>query len=180
MTQNTIENKQRFFALYLGQEVLKGNAKNQDKHTVTTTLLSKDWLSGQTCLELRPLSQITDEEAIEVAKLAHQMPNREFKIVRRYPYDSVHVEYLDESIQCVYHVCVNKYGEINSNQHFLKTEKDDPKRYEINIGTVRLSVDLPLPYVAITDYLRSRGFLLPFMDLSVEQILAYGWAKLKP
>jgi hypothetical protein len=32
---------------------------------------------------------------------------------------------------------------------------------------------------AITDYLRSKGFLVPFMDLSVEEIIEYGWAKIK-
>lgn len=27
-----------------------------------------------------------------------------------------------------------------------------------------------------TDYLRSRGYIIPFMDLTIEQILAYKWA----
>lgn len=28
------------------------------------------------------------------------------------------------------------------------------------------------------DWLRSKGFLMPFMDLSVEQIIEYGWVKI--
>ena len=35
-----------------------------------------------------------------------------------------------------------------------------------------------IPY-KYADYLRSRGYLLPFMDLTIEQILEYGWAVLK-
>lgn len=133
MTQNTIENKQRFFGLYLGQEVLKGNAKNHDKHTVTTTLLSKDWLSGQTCLELRSISEITDDEAIEVSRLAGW----------RVPIA------------------------IAGREIIRKMNSEDGRC-------------TPIEILSIMDYLRSRGFLLPFMDLSEEQILAYGWAVVKP
>ena len=35
------------------------------------------------------------------------------------------------------------------------------------------------PMQHTTDYLRSRGYLLPFMDLTIEKILEYGWAVLK-
>lgn len=132
MTQNTIENKQRFFALYIGQDVLKGNAKNHDKHTVTTTLLSNDWLSGKTCLELRSIFQITDEEAIEVSRLAG------WRVA----------------------------NVIAGREIIRKMNSED--------GSCT-----PLEILSIMDYLRSRGFLLPFMDLSVEQILAYGWAQVK-
>jgi len=30
-----------------------------------------------------------------------------------------------------------------------------------------------------SDYLRSKGYALPFMDLSVEKLIKYGWLKLK-
>ena len=29
------------------------------------------------------------------------------------------------------------------------------------------------------DYLRSKGYALPYMDLSVEDLISYGWIKLK-
>jgi len=37
----------------------------------------------------------------------------------------------------------------------------------------------PMMNYECVDYLRSRGYLLPFMGLAVEQILAYKWAVIK-
>lgn len=31
----------------------------------------------------------------------------------------------------------------------------------------------------LTDFLRSKGFLVPFMNLTTDQILEFGWAKIK-
>lgn len=30
-----------------------------------------------------------------------------------------------------------------------------------------------------SDYLRSKGYVLPYMDLSVEDLIEYNWVKLK-
>lgn len=39
--------------------------------------------------------------------------------------------------------------------------------------------DIPIWRLDIADYLRSKGFALPYMGLSVEQQISYGWIKLK-
>ena len=33
--------------------------------------------------------------------------------------------------------------------------------------------------VGIVDYLRSKGYAIPYLDLSVEDLIEYGWIKLK-
>lgn len=162
MTQNTIENKQGFFALYIGQEVLKGNAKNPDKHTVTTTLLSKDWLSGQTCLELRSISQITDEEAIEVARILTVGDISTGVSIQRYSEEDADEDRVHMNTKAWQFVNIFYNGSLMWYDAKAREEK------------------LPsFKYLQAYDYLRSRGFLLPFKDLSVEQILAYGWAQVK-
>lgn len=108
---NTIENKQRFFALYFGQEVLIDD--NLWKHKVLG-----DTMYWDDChLELKSLSDITKEESDYIKKL---------KVICH-----------------------------SDGSHDLE------------------------PMQHTTDYLRSRGYLLPFMGLAVEQILAHKWAVIK-
>lgn len=45
--------------------------------------------------------------------------------------------------------------------------------FTFEVGGLRLS-DL-----TTTDYLRSKGYALPWMGLSVEELVIYGWVKLK-
>jgi len=110
--KNTIENKQRFFALYWDQEVqmhVNGNIYKVGKIKPLAPTISH--------LELKPLSEITKEESDYISRL---------KVI-----------------------C-----------HSDGTHDLEPMQHT-------------------TDYLRSRGYLLPFMDLTIEQILEYGWAVLK-
>ena len=51
-------------------------------------------------------------------------------------------------------------------------ENGDPL-FTFAIGGLRMS-DL-----TTTDYLRSKGYALPWMGLSVEKLIEYGWVKLK-
>lgn len=37
----------------------------------------------------------------------------------------------------------------------------------------------PLKVIQVIDYLRSKGYVLPWMGLSVEKLVEYGWVKLK-
>ena len=37
----------------------------------------------------------------------------------------------------------------------------------------------PVRAIEIGDYLRSKGYALPYMDLSVEDLIEHGWVKLK-
>jgi len=61
--ENTIENKAKFFALYLNIRgaVFRKGFRNRDN-------INPNGLDENDVLELTPLSQITDEDAIELAK----------------------------------------------------------------------------------------------------------------
>lgn len=66
--ENTIENKAKFFALYWGQNVLMSAVSDG---TVRTKVLG-EYFEGElrgAFLELKPLSLISDEDAIEIAKI---------------------------------------------------------------------------------------------------------------
>lgn len=125
--ENTIENKQRFFALYMFQKVLR---HGQYLDTVTPAW---NWAHEAFSLELKPLSAISDEDLLWLGRNANDYPN-------------------------------SQYNED------LKYCKDLVRRY--------LSRP-PMMNFEATDYLRSKGYLLPFMDLTIDQILAYKWAVIK-
>lgn len=133
MTQNTIENKARFHALYWGQKVFVFNDEGQYKPGVTYEV---DGSSDEhTFLELRSLPDITDEEATAVAKIWEDSE----KIISPEEYDGWTKEVILDAI---------------------------PEMENVML-------------LRAADYLRSRGFLLPYLDLSIEQILEYGWARIK-
>lgn len=142
--ENTLENKAKFFAQYLGQKVYNrigwpGIIVNGfvDKLEEQFKLYQSDNFKEKTktFLELTPLSKITDEDAIDVAKIL-------------YPYsDALHTT--DKGRDLI----APMFGK----------------------GTFLLNP----PYIIQTyDYLRSNGYALPWMGLSVEQLIEYGWVKL--
>lgn len=109
--ENRLEKKLRFFALYFGQEVHRGN---RSKHLDHLSIMRNQKFGH---LELKPLSDISDEDSAYIAKL-------------------------------------------------IPTKHNDDT-YDLE------------PFQHTADYLRSKGYLLPFMDLSIEQILEYKWAVIK-
>lgn len=102
-TENTLENKVKFFAQYWGQKCGKNKYGNLS--------VNKSNILNITHLELKPLSHITDEDAINLG----------------YGYSSHLKSNLDRNI----------------------------------------------------DQLRKLGFAVNWMDLSVEDLVKYGWVKLK-
>lgn len=70
-TENTLENKARFFALYWGQRVLIADStipNNLYPLSHWNTIYQHSHFKNSQ-LELTPLSQISDEDAIEVARV---------------------------------------------------------------------------------------------------------------
>jgi len=63
--ENNIDNKIRFMGLYLGTVTVR----HQAWETRKTEKLTSIRLQDEYYLELKPLSSITDEDAIEVAKI---------------------------------------------------------------------------------------------------------------
>lgn len=132
------QEKARFFAQYWGQDVLFMREEH-DLALWKVQLYTDDIVDWH--LLLTPLSQITDEDAIEVGRLhGHQ--------------DDEDNGWSDEYLLGVgKRVC----------SHFPEF-------------TTPVSVS---DMIMIVDYLRSKGYALPFMGRSVEQMVELGWIKLK-
>ncbi len=128
--ENTIHNKEKFFAQYWGQEVAiqnegGGTGFRYDINEATITDIKSDYLL------LTPLSMISDEDALQVGML-HDVPHLKNTLI------------IGKAII-----------------HWLNVNS---KSRDLNIE--------------IIDFLRSKGYALPFMGLSVEQQIEYGWVKL--
>lgn len=132
--ENNLFNKLKFFAQYFEQDVLTlGSNDNYPVNYQWMQCVSTE--PGYSYLKLRSLKSITDDEAIEVAKLqdwkdySHPMDVEDRRGIR----DAIKVAF---------------------------------KNQWVNYTTYQ--------------YLQSRGFALPFHDLSVETLVEYGWIKLTP
>lgn len=144
-TQNTLENKAMFFAQYWGQKVFKTsiNQEKPHKNNFGKTIVFKDFL------ELTSLSQISDEDAIELMRL---------KIVSKGVVDIETIEIENKTL--------------DGYTFIVKYKNWDDER----VGFVFNGHTNPLSFY---DYLRSKGFAVPWMDLEVEDLVEYGWIKLK-
>ena len=146
-TQNTLENKARFFAQYFGQHVLYFSSDFLRK----IDNLTLDSVENDDFLELKPLSQISDEDVIQGITYL-------YNITREALGEILEIEHYDtfSSITTIGIGCNFKTS--RSIHHWRGTKK---------IGSVE------------SDYFRSKGYALPYMDLSVEDLVEYGWVKLK-
>ena len=170
--ENTLENKAKFFAQYWGQYVLYFTSDFLRK----IDNLTLDSVENDDYLELKPLSQISDEEAIHIARVCHQVPNSNFEVERQD--DIIHATGIDK-VGIERHICINfKYATINCNIR-IPDDNDKLISYKVNIAEVHMSARRVVGYIQSLDYLRSKGYALPWMDLSVEDLVEYGWVKLK-
>ena len=126
--QNTLENKTKFFAQYWGQDVLCRVifGKNKNEIIMHNTPCSNLKLGEiiDSYLELKPLSQISDEESI----LMYRGLETHYENAKQFLEDYAALDFLSQNE---------------------------------------------------ADILRSKGYALPWMDLSVEDLVEYGWVKLK-
>ena len=133
--ENTLENKAKFFAQYWGQYVLYFTSDFLRK----IDNLTLDSVENDDYLELKPLSQISDEDAIEVSKI----------------FGIGHLSgAIKELILSIFRTSINDSGTTSSTNGIKN-------------------------WLHVFDYLRSKGYALPWMDLSVEDLVEYGWVKLK-
>jgi len=136
--ENNLENKGRFFAQYYGQDVLTvGNAicDNTEEYWIEKSLQHTQYLF------LKPLSLISDEDAIECLKL----------------FGLTNFKDLNEN---------------NNKQDLFAIFSGD------DMDIVTPNEYHPTIYLQLYDYLRSKSYALPYMELSVEQQIEYGWVKL--
>lgn len=136
--ENNIENKQKLFAQYFEQDVWNYKESNFQSIPLRATILNNvdtdDWLC------LKPLSNISDEDAIALGAILGYVPNH-------------YVE-----------------GE----KHIIKLMKEEMRCYENGISTLKAQYWV----TRMIDFLRSRGYAIEYMGLSVEKQVEYGWVKL--
>jgi hypothetical protein len=144
MKENINENKAlsqtsvkcRFFAQYWMQDV-KTSEKNQKKglKPLQINAHSLQYVDSDSFLELKPLSKISNEDAIEVAKIFGMKEDLEF------------------------------IGKILCTTMFDNSDSEtETVLYNSNAKAV--------------DYLRSKGYALPFMEYSVDDLISFGWVRL--
>lgn len=140
--ENTLENKARFFDLYSDQTVICVKNPNYPdqltKHRHTPYGYRLEWV-GKTkttaYAELKPLSSISDEDAISICRIVTSM-------------------YSEDSRALIHGKALIRHFRTQSN---LWGED----------------------WIQVIDYLRSNGYALPWMGLSVEDLIEYGWVKLR-
>lgn len=136
--ENTIENKARFFALYFNQKVFTHVEYKNDEVDYVTDLsfgfMRRDGKDNKYLLELKPLSSITEEDAIGVCDLLGHDKSKSTAETGR--------KVLETRI----------YSYKTKNADFI---------------------------LEIFDFLRSKGYALPYLGAPVETLQSWGWIKLK-
>lgn len=172
---NLIDNKVEFFSLHYGQKIMR---------TEQTALLLCDPLAvgnGDWFLELTPLSSISDEDAIEIAKILNPelYPDPKFKISKGY---SKRGHNISENVLCIE---VKNLIPFPIERYYLwSLIQIDLEENEIITGSFENDGDLLVDdhsenILHVYDYLRSRGYALPWFGLLVEELVNRGWVKLK-
>lgn len=158
--ENTIENKQKFFGSYWGNRYRYSNEFGT--YNGKWDMHLPNHIKNDSChLLLRPLFSITDEEAHMVANISTTHDNQTEDI---------------KNIGCI---------TSGKDKEKILVRRGGAYVHLYFDGKILLtnSISIPASYAPvlnvayIIDYLRSRGFLLPFMGLSCEEIIERGWAK---
>jgi hypothetical protein len=162
--ENTIENKAKFFAHYWLQEVLIDNI---GKKRYVAIQVAAGWCGmNKSYLELKHLSSITDEDALELAKIALYDPsieewNADEVWTGEGDMDSLGNHYLEIGMRCWTGVL-----NINDRTGTITLHDDDGAAKEIyNLSD-------------IFDCLRLKGYAVRWNGLSVEEQVDLGWIKL--
>lgn len=160
--KNTQENKEKFFAQYWGQEVVKDRILiGEEKENVEDVLINHRYseVFDKLYLELKPLSEITDEDMLEIASFC-------------YP-DEDHYEVFreTEAVRVDFGTRYNVYTGNNYNDRWLGLNYNGL----IQIKNVYQSNRIFNVY----DSLRSKGYALPYNGISVEEQIEFGWVKFK-
>lgn len=135
--ENTLKNKAKFFAQHYGQTFHTPNSEGQ-----ISFMLFQYWGThgNKSYIPLKSLSSITDEDAVEVAKIWNwQLDDNKLGIGRRHGL----VQIINSE---------SPYG--SSGTPFFERQ------------------------IKAIDYLRSKGYALPWNGISVEQQIEWGWIKL--
>lgn len=149
--ENTLENKAKFLLHCYAEN--KDSIKSYQGPGVVFGILDIINNPENYYAELTPLSQITDEDAIEVAKLESEFFNCKY-------------EHISIEREANKGVIVQKFNNCAHIEDSVFIGDDN----RINFSTMK--------YPAY-QYIRSKGYALPWMGLSVDDLISYGWVKLK-
>ena len=145
-TENTLENKAKFFAQYWGQHlIIMGSFLRRIDHV---TLCNKE---NDDILQLKPLSQISDEDVIQGITYLYNITR----------------EALGEILEIKHYDTFSSITTIGIGCNFKTSRSIHHWRGTKKIGSVE------------ADYFRSKGYALHYIDLSVEDLIKYGWVKLE-
>lgn len=162
-TENTLESKKKFIALYFGQDSVMHNFLN---FKVPINVSIATFESGHIenfYLELTPLSQISKDDAFEVAKIVCARHNRHYKE------SEITYEIRASRGNLDIIVYVKK-----SPRYIVQITSDGVAFVEYEMGGAsRVHHYAPCQY-QVTHFLRSRGY---YVGDGTE--IEYGWVKLK-
>ncbi|MGE9312861.1 hypothetical protein ACLOAU_14530 [Niabella sp. CJ426] len=162
MKEITPEIKLRIFALYYDQQIMMHDGNKRPLLISSGTIALG--LTPNYYLELTPLSQITDEDAIEVAKIAEnrKLPHYSVDDFSIWKHEfSIDVRFLDN---------FNRVVNLNFDSDVLVYSDID----EVPLIDKRVEGQS-----SIIDFLRSRGYALPAFGFSVDDLVQAGVFKLK-
>ena len=152
-TQNTLENKAKFFAQYWGQKVFKYTREGSllTEGIGNVLFIPESKAMSFSYLELKPLSQISDEDVIRGIMLTY---NKTY-------------EDLGDILEVKHYNTFSSITTTRAGENFKTSRSIHHWNGDRKIGSKEC------------DYLRSKGYALPWMDLSVEDLVEYGWIKLE-
>lgn len=140
-TEINITNKTKFFVLYWGQKVIH-HEDYGDKGCINVGAGMIQVIDDGYYLHLKPLSKISDEDAIEVWDLCHFDGGNKSKLT------------IEEVIR--------------QGKNIASAFEYSRSGWMVGLRSV----------LDIINFLRSKGYVLPWMELSVEEMVEVGWIKL--
>jgi len=161
----TSENKAKFFAQYLRQPVYVN--KNWNKFEGSIAHLDCTYLQTgsnglmEGYLFLKPISSISDEDAVEACKVAY---NLSF---------SYGAKWVTETDPVIGYMTVKSHMSHHSFDIDFESGLVEQYQDEFNESGNLMN------HYAVCDYLRSKGYALPWMGLSVGEMVEASWIKLQ-
>lgn len=167
--ENTIENKGKFISQYWTQDVLRLSDYPNTKIQINSQTIFERGYNNNSYLELTPLSMISDEDSIEVANILSFCRHVKYwdvlNMMNRNDLQWVQVigtaSKKDDSVVGG-NIFIHKSGRI-------EWDWDDKNEFS----------DYELRIYSAYQYLLSKGYALPYIGLSVDEMIEYGWLKLK-
>lgn len=164
--ENTLENRTKFVLQYCGQDILRAGTATFEEFQYSECVQFTYTIGKSSYLDLTPLSQITDEHAIEVIKIFKGYSGMH-KSTTKIDRDSKEIfkqfywtnPFVDGGFQGIDDQTVIANFS-NEGIHVLKSNRESDYWYAL-------------------DFLRSQGYALPWMGISVQELIEWGWVKIK-